>query len=147
RLQAQDQLQPSIYAAQKATEARPREAEYYRRLGWLYHQAATQGATFSQENDRAFGQAIDLLNRAREINPYNVRYPADLARLHRSRANLANSRDERESHLALADKSYLAGLALSPNNVTLLNEWTLLAEEWPGDPKLVLERFNRSLRL
>jgi tetratricopeptide (TPR) repeat protein len=144
RLQAQGQVQPSIYAARKATEARPREAEYFRRLGWLYYQAATQRAAPSQQNTPAFQQAINALNRAREINPFNVRYPADLARLHRSGADLAKSRDERERHLTLADKSYVAGLALSPSNVTLWNEWALLAEEWPGNPDLVLERFNRS---
>lgn len=87
-----------------------------------------------------------VLGRAREINPLNTDHSTNLARFHRTWAEMASDPAQREEKLNQALAYYKQATSLSPHDVQLWNEWGLVCI-LKGDPEQALEKYQRSLSL
>jgi tetratricopeptide (TPR) repeat protein len=87
-----------------------------------------------------------VLIRAREINPLNTDHSANLARLYRRWADLAQTPEDKKSRGNQSSIYYQDATNLSPNNAVLWNEWaTVLLLN--GDVEGAKQKLARSLEL
>jgi len=87
-----------------------------------------------------------VLERAREINSLNTDHSANLARLHRTWAEMASDPAAREEKLKEALAYYKQATSLSPHNAQLWNEWGLVYI-LKGDREQALKKYQTSLSL
>lgn len=118
---------------------------YYLFLGRAY---LTKATTISDPIQRApwLERASETLEQARRLNPLNTDHSANLARLHRTRAEIAQDPATREQELGLALDYYEDAVTLSPNTAKLYNEWGLIYAML-GENEKALEKWEKSLAL
>jgi len=88
-----------------------------------------------------------VLIRAREINPLNTDHSANLARLHRTWADLVSDPAQRAKLTDQALEYYVEATSLSPHNAILWNEWATVDLYLKGDPDAALKKLERSIEL
>jgi tetratricopeptide (TPR) repeat protein/O-antigen ligase len=135
----------SIAIYRRAVELSPNEDYYHLFLGLAYLKKAM--AT-SEPDKRAaiFEEGLEVLERARKLNPLNTDHSANIARLYRIWGEIASDPAEREEKLSKAIEYYRKATTLSPKNASLLNEWGSLYHSM-GEPEKALEKYQQSLGL
>lgn len=135
----------AIHYFQRAIDLVPHEDYYY-----LFHGRALlergKVEVDPVRREEFFQRALASLNAARALNPLNTDHTANLARLHRTRAEFAADAAGREEHLRRAAALYGAATDLSPHNAQLYNEWGL-AHYLLGDYDAALATYDHSLSL
>lgn len=166
----QRQWDASIAHYKRAIELAPTEDFYYLWLGRALLEKANQvkndeGLLFAEQISADAVLKMDtgqiarlcqqdlliaveaVLVRAREINPLNSDHSANLARLYRRWADLAQTPEEKQRHAEQSIRHYQDAIHLNPNNVVLWNEWAVVYLELTNDPETALQRLNHSLEL
>jgi len=119
------QWQLAIEHYKHAIELAPKEDFYYLYLGRSYLEYASS-IEDPAVRDAVMRETEQTLIQAREINPLNTDHSANLARMYRRWADLANDEEVRRYLLERASENYAYATSLSPHNVILWNEWSLL---------------------
>jgi len=135
----QGQWQYAIPHYQHAIELAPREDFYYLYLGRAYLEYATS-AEDAATRDAVMRETERVLLQARELNPLNTDHSANLARMYRRWAEMSTDPDTRQELMLRSSENYAHAVSLSPHNVILWNEWSLLYYYGLGD----LEGYERT---
>ncbi|MEA3407271.1 MAG: tetratricopeptide repeat protein [Chloroflexota bacterium] len=135
----------AIYFYEKAVDAAPREDFYYLFRGRAFME---KGKTEKgpEQRDAYFSKSLESLQRARKLNPLNTDHTANLARLHRTWAELEDSDKERSEKLQQALQYYEEAAELSPHNAQIYNEWGLVYYLM-GEYDKALQKYQASLEL
>jgi tetratricopeptide (TPR) repeat protein len=166
----QSQWDASIAHYKRAIELAPTEDFYYLWLGRAFLEKANaaensqthllsekteagavlkmnvqQTANLSRQDLLMAARAV--LVRAREINPLNTDHSANLARLYRRWADLAETPEDKQARADQSTAYYQDATNLSPNNAVLWNEWATVYLYLKNDPDTALQRLERSLEL
>ncbi len=134
----------------KAIELAPREDYYYLFLGkddLEIAQMWQDDQGYGQTRDERFQLTLEVLTKARELNPLNTDHSANLARFYRTWAAAVGDAQQRETLLAKAEEEYRVALMLSPHNVILWNELAILRAFDEHDLVGFREAISRSLEL
>lgn len=166
----QGQWDASIVHFKYALELTPNEDFYYLWLGRAFLEKAksTNATSTTLFNERTQLEGIlnlnpqqtaslnrtDLLQaaravlmRARTINPLNTDHSANLARLHRTWADLVSDPAEKARLAETASEYYAEATSLSPHNATLWNEWATVDLYLKGDEDAAVRKLDESLKL
>jgi tetratricopeptide (TPR) repeat protein/MFS family permease len=121
----QGQWTVAIQHYRRAIDLAPREDFYYLYLGRAYLEYAK---TIEDPALRRtiLGKTEETLLRAREVNPLNTDHSANLARMYRTWAQLAQDAEMRQEMVQLSAENYEIATRLSPQNAILWNEWGAL---------------------
>ncbi|MBN1886680.1 MAG: tetratricopeptide repeat protein [Thermoflexales bacterium] len=166
----QGQWDASIAHYKRAIELAPTEDFYYLWLGRAFLEKANaaqnnethllsekteanavlkmnvqQTAQLSRQDLLMAARAV--LVRAREINPLNTDHSANLARLYRRWADLAETAEDKQARANQSNIYYQDATNLSPNNAVLWNEWATVYLYLKNDSDTALQRLERSLEL
>jgi tetratricopeptide (TPR) repeat protein len=107
---------------QHALKLAPDEDQYYLHLAQAYLGAANASQD-RVEQETILNVALGELRRAQALNPLNPDHSANQARLLQRWSRTTTDPNEASVRIGNADKQYAAALVLSPNNVSLWNEW------------------------
>lgn len=135
----------AINRYQQAISYAPDQDFYYLFLGRAYLEKADTISDAGQRRLR-LQMAQQLLEEARRLNPLNTDHTANLARLHRSWAELESDPAEKTRLLQQASQYYQEATTLSPNNAQLYNEWGLI-HALMGDLDTAMAKYQLSLAL
>jgi tetratricopeptide (TPR) repeat protein len=135
----------AIYFYEKAVDVAPKEDFYYLFQGRALMEKGKREKE-PEQRDAYFSKSLESLKRARELNPLNTDHTANLARLHRTWAELENSEEERKAKLQKALQYYEEAAELSPNNAQVYNEWGLVYYLM-GEYDKALQKYQTSLEL
>jgi len=119
---------------------------YYLYLGRAYLEYA-KTIEDPAVQDVVLDETEQTLTEAREINPLNTDHSANLARMYRTRADLASDDETRGSLLQRSSEEYAIATSLSPHNVILWNEWAMLLYYGLGDVAGYERALQHSLEL
>jgi tetratricopeptide (TPR) repeat protein/O-antigen ligase len=135
----------AIELYKKALTLAPNEDFYYLFLGRAYLDRAQ--ATGDPAQRAAFlDQSLNVLLKARIINPLNTDHSANLARYYRTQGSMAGDPVDKEKYLNQALEHYRQATSLSPQNAQLFNEWGLVYLMM-GDYDRTMEKYQQSLAL
>ncbi len=135
----------AIHFYERTIDVAPQEDFYYLFRGRALMEKGKR-VEAPEQRDAYFSRSLESLERARELNPLNTDHTANLARLHRTWAEAANSPETRSEKLQKALEYYEEAAELSPHNAQIYNEWGLvyyLLEEYDK----ALEKYQTSLAL
>jgi len=121
----QDQWPVAIRHYQRAIDLAPREDFYYLYLGRAYLEYA-KTLDDAEQRRTMLGKTEETLTQAREVNPLNTDHSANLARMYRTWAQLAQDGQRRQELVELSSRNYEIATTLSPQNALLWNEWGML---------------------
>jgi tetratricopeptide (TPR) repeat protein/O-antigen ligase len=131
---------------QRAVLQAPGQDNYYLFLGRAILNSSAD-VTDAAQRDELFAAAQTSLLAARRLNPLNPDHTANLARISHQWALRTSDADARRERGAQASVYYEQALRLSPNNVTIRDEWATLALQVIEDPDLALSRLDQSLQI
>jgi len=139
------QLDASIDRYRHAVELNRNEDFYYLFLGRAYLEKAktTQNPA---EQLVYLEESRKVLEKARDLNPLNTDHTANLARLHRTWAEMETDPARRAALFQKSLDYYTQATALSPHNAQLFNEWGLVYYLM-GQPDKAMEKLQQSLAL
>ncbi len=135
----------AIELYKKALTLASNEDFYYLFLGRAYLEQA-QATSDPAQKSAFLDQGLNVLLRARKINPLNTDHSANLARYYRTRGGMASDPVDKEKYLNQALEYYRQATSLSPHNAQLFNEWGLVYFMM-GDYDQTMEKYQQSLAL
>lgn len=121
----QDQWAMAVRHYQRSIDLAPGEDFYYLYLGRAYLEHAKTLPDAASRNT-VLNQTERTLKRARDIHPLNTDHSANLARMYRTWAELAEDAETRQEMVRRSDVNYAIATRLSPQNAILWNEWAML---------------------
>jgi len=130
----------------QAIEFAPQEDTYHNLLGRAYFDAASN-ATDQTRQSKLLSLAVAELKVAQALNPLNPEHSANLSRMFQFWAQATPNAEEASSYLNSADTYYALALTLSPNDVSLWNEWARFDVAFRHNDVSALEKLNRALLL
>ena len=87
-----------------------------------------------------------VLQKAREINPYNTDHSANLGRLYRTRAQLTPDETRKQEYVRQSLEYYAQATSLSPHAAHLFNEWGSVYLV-TGDHEAAIEKYEHSVTI
>ena len=142
----QGQYAAAIAHYQRAMEMAPWEDQYYMFLGRTYLTYAPSAEDTAEQMQWLQAAEATFLQ-AQILNPLHTDHPANLARVYESWARLPSGQEHHQRLLELSSRSFEIALGLSPNNVTLWNEWAFLYYDGLEDMAGYERTIQRSLAL
>ncbi|MFP3896401.1 MAG: O-antigen ligase family protein [Anaerolineales bacterium] len=127
----------AIYFYERAIDVAPREDHYYLFQGRALMEKGKR-VEAPEQRDAYLLKSLESLERARELNPLNTDHTANLARLHRTWAEMEDNQKAREEKLQRALQYYEEAAELSPHNAQIYNEWGLIY--------YLLEEYDKALQ-